>query len=177
VTIVGGLQSGPMSFAEYDPAYPSVFAEVVRLIRDVHPDVRVEHTGSTSVSGLGGRPTLDVVVVAEDGQQEETAARLRTLGLVDFPWAYVKPMLVGRLAFQGKDYQLLVYVLPAEHELLRGFLAFRTYMRRHPEEVQAYAVAKRHILEQGNVDPRSYQAGKTPYLQELAARIGAEGEL
>jgi hypothetical protein len=40
-----------------------------------------------------------MVVVAEDGKQEDVAARLRTLGLVDFPWAYVKPMLVGRLAY------------------------------------------------------------------------------
>jgi GrpB-like predicted nucleotidyltransferase (UPF0157 family) len=83
-------------------------------------------------------------------------------------------MLVGTLAVAGKDYSLLVYVLPAEHELLRGFLAFRNYLLRHPEEMQAYAEVKRRILAEGKVDPRSYQAGKTPYLQELAARIAAE---
>jgi GrpB-like predicted nucleotidyltransferase (UPF0157 family) len=146
VTIAGGLRPGPMSFEEYDPAYPSVFAEVLRHIRDVLRDARVEHTGSTAVPGLGGRPTLDMVVVAEDGKQEEVATRLRTLGFVDFPWAYVKPMLVGTLAFEGKDYPLLVYVLPADHELLHGFLAFRTYMLRHADEIRAYYVKKSRIM-------------------------------
>jgi len=45
--------------------------------------------------------------------QAEVASSLRTLGLIDFPWAYVKPMLVGTVAFEEKDYALLVYVLPA----------------------------------------------------------------
>jgi len=46
-----------MRFGEYDPAYPSVFAEVVTRIRATcFPDVRVEHTGSTSVPGLGVDP-------------------------------------------------------------------------------------------------------------------------
>ncbi len=142
LTIVGGLPYGPMRFEEYDSAYPSVFAEVVTRIRDVLPDVRAEHTGSTSVPGLGGRRALDMVIVADAGNQAELASSLRTLGLIDFPWAYVKPMLVGTVAFEEKDYALLVHVLPADHELLRSFLAFRTYMRHHPEEIQAYAEKK-----------------------------------
>jgi len=67
LTIVGGLPHGPMRFEEYDPAYPSVFAEVVTRIRDALPDVRAEHTGSTSVPGLGGLPAPDMVVVADAG--------------------------------------------------------------------------------------------------------------
>ena len=175
VPIEGASKPGPMTFEEYDPNYPHVFAAVVAEIRKALPDAYVEHTGSTAVPGLGGRGMLDMVILADGSRDDEIVANLLRIGFIESPFAFVKSMLVGRIAYGGKAYPLLLYVLPAEHEMIRGFLAFRAYMQEHPEEAQTYAEVKRHVLAEGQVDARSYQDGKTPYLEAVAARIASGG--
>ena len=170
----GSVQWGPprMTFEEYDTDYPRAFARLEAAIRAVLPDVRVEHVGSTAVPGLGGRPVLDVVILSRPDQQEHMRAALCTIGFTDFRYAHVQPMLSGKIRLEGgREYPVLLYLLPEDHSYVRGWISWRQYMREHPEEVARYAEVKRAAIGSGHTDPRSYQQAKTPYLEELAQRL------
>jgi GrpB-like predicted nucleotidyltransferase (UPF0157 family) len=160
-----------MTFEDYDPSYPAAFLRLVERIRSVLTEVRIEHVGSTSIPGLGGRRVLDVVIPAETDEHERIRTALLEIGLVDFPWAHVKPMLRGAIEHGGLDYPVLLYILAPDHEYVRGWIAFREYMRRHPEDVDRYAAVKRAAVSEGRTDPWSYQQAKTPYLESLRERI------
>jgi len=160
-----------MSFEDYDPGYPAAFERLVERIRSVLPIVRIEHVGSTSIPGLGGRRVLDVVIPAETAEHERIRATLLELGFADFPWAHVKPMLRGAVQHGGVDYPILLYILAPDHEYVRGWIAFREHMRRHPEEAERYAEVKRAAIYGGSTDPWSYQQAKAPYLEDLWERI------
>ncbi|PZS24506.1 MAG: hypothetical protein DLM58_24580 [Pseudonocardiales bacterium] len=168
-----------MAFEEYDEGYPRAFAQLEAAIHDVLPGVAVEHVGSTSVPGLGGRRVLDVVILSRPDHDEKMRAALSTIGFTDFPYAHVlgnvgrlKPMLSGTARLEGgREYPVLLYLLPEDHDYVRGWIAWRQYMRQHPEEVERYAEVKRAVIASGQTDPRSYQQAKTPYLEELAKRL------
>jgi len=98
-------------------------------------------------------------------------AALASIGFADFPYGPSKPLLTGGVQIDGRDYPVLVYLLPPDHEFLRAWLAFRNYMRRHPEEIERYADVKRAAIAAGDTHPRAYQQAKTPFLIELAQRI------
>jgi GrpB-like predicted nucleotidyltransferase (UPF0157 family) len=171
----GGWTGIPkMSFEGYDKGYPLAFARLVDEVHRVLPLVRVEHVGSTSVPGLGGRRVLDGVVVSNPEDHERFREKLLSIGFADFPWAHIKPMLKGSIQFNGKEFPVLLYLLPAEHEYVKGWIAFREYMRRHPEEIEKYARVKQAAIRNGQSDPGSYQQAKTPYLEDLAKRIASE---
>ncbi len=162
-----------MDFIEYDPAYPRVFSELVRIIQSVLPDARVEHVGSTSVPGLGGRGAVDAVVVSDPADRARMVQALKGIGFTDFPYGAAQPALTYRLHLDGQDYFILLYFLPPEHEYVKGWLAFREFMRGHPEQIEQYAQIKKAAIAAGKTQPWSYQQAKTPYLEELWRRIEA----
>jgi GrpB-like predicted nucleotidyltransferase (UPF0157 family) len=169
--IQGIFRSGPMSYEDYDEDYPCVFAKVARTIQAVLPSAEVAHVGSTAVPGLGGRRVLDIVLPAERAKHDEIVTRLLHIGFVKSPFTHFQPMLTGSIRYHEKDYPILLYILPEESEIYQGWIAFRSYMQQHPEEVERYAEVKRRALADGKTDARSYQQAKTPYLESLIARM------
>ena len=66
---------------------------------------------------------------------------------------------------------MLLYIMPEGSEIFRGWLAFRAYMRQHPEEIQNYVEVKKKAIEEGKTDGWSYQQAKTPYLESLVKKM------
>jgi GrpB-like predicted nucleotidyltransferase (UPF0157 family) len=163
-----------MTFVEYDPMYPGVFARLKEIVHSVLPSAAVEHVGSTSVPGLGGRGAIDAVLLSKPPDHVAIITALQRVGFAEFPYGPARPALTTSLQFEGREYGALLYLLPRTHELVRGWLAFREYMQEHPQEVERYAAIKRAAIAEGKTQPWVYQQAKTPYLVELAKRI-AEG--
>jgi GrpB-like predicted nucleotidyltransferase (UPF0157 family) len=168
----GTIRSGVMTYEDYDEQYPQVFAEVVKAIQAVLPSAHAEHVGSTSIPGLGGRKVLDIVLATEPGKHDEMESQLLRLGNVKNPFTHFLPMLTWSMRYREKDYPVLLYLLPEEHDIYQGWIAFRTYMQQHPEEAQRYAEVKKRAIAEGKTDPASYQQAKTPYLEDLVKRLG-----
>jgi GrpB-like predicted nucleotidyltransferase (UPF0157 family) len=168
----GTWRSGAMTYEDYDEQYPQVFAEVVKAIQAILPSAHIEHVGSTSIPGLGGRNVLDIVLATEPARHDEMESQLVRSGFVKSPFTHFLPLLTGSLRHHEKDYPVLLYLLPEEHAIYQGWIAFRTYMNQHPEEVQRYAEVKKRAIAEGKTDPASYQQAKTPYLEDLVKRLG-----
>ena len=163
-----------MDYMEYDPAYPHVFAHLTQTIHSVLPGATIEHVGSTSVPGLGGRGTLDCVLLSEPRDHATLVPALKQVGFAEFPYGAAQPALTCRVLSDGRNYEVLLYLLPPSHEYVRGWLAFRDFMRHHPEEIARYAAIKKAAIAEGKTQPWSYQQAKTPYLVELEQRIERE---
>jgi GrpB-like predicted nucleotidyltransferase (UPF0157 family) len=164
-----------VEYVDYDDNYPEVFERVAELVHSVLPGQRVEHIGSTSVPGLGGRGVLDSVVIAPTEDHARVVELLRGVGFENFPYGAVQPGLAVSVGVAQREYRAVLYVVAEDHEYLRGWLAFRYHMREHPEQVERYAEVKRAALAEGKSEPWAYQEAKTPYLVELAEQIQRAG--
>ncbi len=170
---------------EYDPTWPDTFEELKDVIERAVGDLalRIEHVGSTSVPGLSAKPVIDLDVVMPSYEAlPEIVARLSTLGYMHEGDLGIK----GREAFarEGRDVPRdgrggewpshHLYVCPPDGEGLIRHLAFRDYMRSHPEEVAAYEAVKRRLAEQYPYDAEAYTEGKTEYIEGILRRAGVE---
>jgi len=163
-----------VAYVDYDPNYPTVFEQTERLVHSALPGQRLEHIGSTSVPGLGGRGVLDTAVVAPTGEHPSVVEALKHVGFSDFPYGAVQPGLAIDVALAERAYPVVLYVVADDHEYLRGWLAFTRYMQAHPEQVERYSQVKRAALAEGKTDASAYQEAKTPYLVELAQMVEAD---
>lgn len=152
------------------PRCPQVFAQLAGQIHAVLPAAHAEHIGSTSVAGLGGRRVIDAVVIAAGDELATTTDALLDAGFTRSPHAWIEPTLTTVLQVGETRSPVLLYVLAAEHPVLRGWLASRDHWRADPEEAGRYAQVKQAALAAGHVQPWAYQQAKTPYLEELAQR-------
>ena len=159
-----------VQYHEYDPQLPFVFESVRRLIQSATGE-SVEHVGSSSIPEVGGRNVLDIALPVMEDNQSKAKEALYNLGFEDSPFPHYLPLLVGQIAYESKNYQILLYVAAPKSSVLRDWIEFRDYMRSHPEEAQSYDAAKREAIASGQVAGDDYQEAKTPFINTIAEKL------
>jgi GrpB-like predicted nucleotidyltransferase (UPF0157 family) len=160
---------------EYDPRWPAAFVAEARLVQNALGPmvVALHHIGSTSVPGLAAKPVIDMLLVVADHATLDAAnADMAALGY--------EPRgefgIPGRRYFsKGGDLRRTHHVHayePSHHEVERH-LAFRDYLRAHPEEAARYGNLKAELALSCKDDIEAYMDGKAPLIAELLARAQA----
>ena len=165
----------PVVVAEYDPEWPRAFERLRAAVAPSLGDVAVaiEHVGSTSVPGLAAKPIIDVDVVVRTVEDVPVAIeRLATLGYVHRGDLGIP----GREAFGGPKEGFLstvahhLYVCAVTGAELHRHVAFRDYLRMHPDALAEYAAAKREGARRTPDDRDAYQEFKSPVVQRILER-------
>ncbi|SDW76209.1 GrpB domain, predicted nucleotidyltransferase, UPF0157 family [Lachnospiraceae bacterium KHCPX20] len=104
--------------------------------------ISIEHVGSTSVEGLAAKPIIDIDVVVTKERIDDAILALKNIG-------YIHEGNLGipgreAFAYEGKEHlqQHHLYVCPKDSLELKRHLAFRDYLRLHPEAVNEYSKIK-----------------------------------
>jgi len=156
--------------SEYNPLWPCWFAEIeMYLLENLSGFQRIEHVGSTSVTGMVAKPIIDIDVVVAIGRMESLIEALDKIG-----YGHQGDLgIAGREAFRldGKD----VRSLPAHHlyaceegsyELMKH-LSFRDYLRTFPAEAKRLADEKRRLAFHDGLSRADYIMAKVPLVEEI----------
>jgi GrpB-like predicted nucleotidyltransferase (UPF0157 family) len=161
----------PVVLAEYDPAWPQIAAAHVERLRVLGPAlVAVHHIGSTSVPGLSAKPIIDLMPLVSDlARLDQHRASLEALG---YEWH-------GELGISGRRYCTLTDATGVRIVQLHCFqagspqaarhLAFRDYLRAHPDASRAYETEKRRARDRHPNDSHAYSDEKAAWIQTTEA--------
>jgi len=112
---IGGPQplAGRIELAEYDPAWPALYAREERRLRSLLGEraVRVEHVGSTAVPGLPAKPIVDVALEVPDSADE--AAYVPDLEAAGYALRIREPEWLEHRLVKGPDTNVNVHVFSA----------------------------------------------------------------
>lgn len=153
----------------YDSSWPEVFERertVIAGALSLSPG-RVEHIGSTAVSGLGAKPIVDVMIgVDGESQFRRCVALLSPLGY-EHRGETVPGTLYNRK--EGPP-RVNAHLCQFEGDFWSEKVVFRDYLRSHTETAREYEALKQRILEELGPDPPAYNAAKAPFIREVLAR-------
>lgn len=133
----------------------------------------IEHVGSTSVEGLSAKPVIDIDVVIRDRTLlDDVIAALRKIG-----YQHEGDLgIAGREAFRydGKEHlrKHHLYVCPADSPELKRHIAFRDYLRTHPDAAREYGRIKEEGARRYPDDIDRYIEYKSPFIERIYAEIG-----
>ena len=148
---------------DYDPRWPSLYAEEVERLRPVFgDDAAFEHVGSTAIPGLAAKPVIDILVGLRsvDLTRKQEAA-LRRLG-------YVSRRRDGRRYFRaGAPRTHYVHVVELDGPSWQRYLRFRELLRADAAEAAAYAELKRAAAPLG---PAAYARAKAAHVTATLRR-------
>jgi len=131
----------------------------------------VEHVGSTSIEGISAKPILDIDIVINDVSLfPKVCAKLEKIGYI----YQGNQGIEGREAFKINANELLnrnkpphhLYVCSLDSEELKRHLAFRDYLRQHPDEAKEYEVLKKSLAATVNTR-EEYTEGKTEFVEAI----------
>ena len=159
----------PVILAAYDPAWPHIaaaYAESLRVLGAVL--LAVHHIGSTAVPGLSAKPIIDLMpLVADLAELDRERPRVEALG---YEWH-------GELGIPGRRYCTLsddsgarvaqLHCFQADSAHAARHLAFRDYLRAHPEAARAYENEKRRARDLHPGDSHAYSDEKAAWIQNM----------
>lgn len=161
----------------YNRAWKADFKKIKKEIEEEIGDliVGIEHVGSTSVEGMSAKPCIDMDVIIKDYTVfDAVVSRLERIG-------YIHEGDLGiedREAFQYSDKPHLqahhLYVCPQDSKELRRHIAFRDFLRSHPQSVRKYSLVKETAARLFPDDIDQYIAYKSPCIEELYRLCGLE---
>jgi GrpB-like predicted nucleotidyltransferase (UPF0157 family) len=162
-----------VEIVDYDPRWPLLFnEEAKRLSAVLDPSliVRLEHFGSTAISGLPAKPIIDILIGVRSlaAAQASFVEALRNLDYVywaDNPNKDRMFFVKGMPPF-GLKRSHHVHVTEPDGAMWRR-LAFRDYLRAHPEEAEIYERLKRGLAAEHRTDREAYTDAKSAYVESV----------
>ena len=164
--------NAPVTLAEYDPAWPSLFEREERRIRAALGEtvVRLEHTGSTSIPGLAAKPIIDIVLIVPDSADEATyVPQLEAAG---YRLHIREPDWHQHRLLKGPDTDVNLHVFSRGSVELERMVGFRDWLRTHPEDRELYERTKRELAARTWRHVQHYADAKTAVVEEIIARAG-----
>ena len=129
----------------YDKKWQADFEKIKFELENAIGDLilGIEHVGSTSVQGMSAKPCIDIDVVIKDYSVFDIiVSRLADIGYIHEGDLGIK----DREAFKYTNKPHLqthhLYVCPQYSAELHRHIAFRDYLRTHPEAVNEYSKVK-----------------------------------
>jgi GrpB-like predicted nucleotidyltransferase (UPF0157 family) len=176
---VGDIQplTAPITFVEYDPAWPGLFAREDARIRAALGDrvVALEHTGSTSVPGLAAKPVIDMTLVVADSADE--ASYVPDLEAAGYVLRIREPEWYEHRVFKGPDTNVNLHTFSPGCPEIARMVGFRDWLRTHDDDRALYEKAKRDLIAREWKYVQNYADAKTAVVEEIIARAGLPGRL
>ena len=153
----------------HDPAWKEAFEAEAAALRSVLGDeaLAIHHIGSTSVTNLRAKPTVDVLVEAREiGKLDDLEAEMAGRGYE----AWGEYGIPGRRFFtrdRGPERLCNIHAFGAGSPEVERHLAFRDYLARHPETARAYGDLKKDLAERFPEDMEAYMDGKDALVKRV----------
>ena len=161
-----GLPAGEVRLVDYDPAWPRLFDEEARRLREALGAglAALEHIGSTAVPGLAAKPILDIAAaVADLSGLPALVAALEAAGYA-YKGEYGLP---GRHFFTlGDPARVHLHVVVQGSGHWSSWIALRDRLRADPDLRARYAALKAGLAAQHARDRDAYTAAKSGFIRE-----------
>ncbi len=167
----------PITFVEYDPAWPALYAREEARIRAALGDrvTRIEHTGSTSVPGLAAKPVIDITMTVADVNDEPAYVPDLEAAGYRLSIREQEPDWYDHRVFKGPDTNVNLHTFSADCVELERMVGFRDWLRTHDDDRELYESTKRELLQRDWQFVQNYADAKTEVVESIAARAGLPG--
>lgn len=158
----------------YNTDWPLLYEEETNKLRRIFgPEIiEIYHIGSTSVDGLIAKPVIDIMPVVRDINRIDDF----NTAMIDVGY---EPKgengLPGRRYFQkgGDERTHHTHFYEIGDSEIERHLAFRNYLRSHPDVVKEYGNLKKELSQRFPNDIEAYISGKERLVSEIEKKAMA----
>ncbi|MFC4543116.1 GrpB family protein [Halosolutus amylolyticus] len=166
-----GLERGTVELEPFREEWKELYNQEIARLKDIAGDrfLEFEHIGSTAIEGMPAKPIIDILAVVEDLDEAEDLIPL----LEEHRYEYRPGDIEGRLFFaKGPRTNRTFYLSLTEQgsDFYTDKIAFREYLREHPEAAEQYASLKKKAAEKYPKNREKYTAEKGDCIQDILDR-------
>jgi len=165
-------REAPVHIVPYDLSWPGQFEQERRLLHRIIGEWvngGIEHVGSTAVPGLDAKPVIDImasVLSLEASRDAISVLERNGYSYAEYRTDVMHWFCKPSFAFRTHHLHLVPYNSP----LWKERLAFRDYLRSHPDVAREYAELKYQLAEQHRFDREAYTEAKSEFIQRVLGK-------
>ncbi|WP_373894126.1 GrpB family protein [Virgibacillus sp. CBA3643] len=155
----------------YNTNWPTMFEKEVNKLHNILGSeiIEIHHIGSTSVKGLKAKPVIDIMPVVKN------ISRIDTFNSAMISTGYEPKGENGipdRRYFQkgGDNRTHHVHIYALGNPEIERHLAFRDYLRAHPDDLKRYGDLKGELSKRFPNDIETYIKGKEQLVLEIESK-------
>jgi GrpB-like predicted nucleotidyltransferase (UPF0157 family) len=156
----------------HNPRWAELFRAEVEQLTAIFGDevVAAHHVGSTAIPGIVAKPIIDVLLEVRDIDKIDAFNREMVAQ------GYIPKGSFGisgrRFFIKGSETHRThhLHVFEQGHPAVGRHLAFRDYLRTHPDEARAYDELKRQLARRFPHNIDAYMAGKDDLIKAIIRR-------
>lgn len=155
----------------YDSRWPLLFEDEAMLLHRALGGVAVQvhHIGSTAVPGLAAKPIIDILLeVTSLDALDALNDAMRAIGYEPRGELGIPRRRYFPKGGLDRTHQIHAFAVGDEH--VARHLAFRDYLRAHPETAREYGELKMAVARECANDIERYCDGKDAYVKAVEAR-------
>ena len=158
----------------YDPQWPAMFESERQAIVGALGEraVQLEHTGSTSVPGLGAKPKIDITLAVPDSTDEDDY--VPALEAAGYRFLCREPEWFEHRLLVRDHPQVNLHVFTVGCSEIDQMTGFRDWLRAHPDDRALYERAKRELAARDWTIVQDYADAKTDIVTEIKRRAGLD---
>jgi len=161
----------PVIIVPYNPRWPEFYKqEKEKVVKVMGEKVKsIEHIGSSSVPGLGGKDIVDFAVGVQSRETADESVDL--LQALDYTSITPQPGHTQWFYCLGKSPGLLpryhLHLMKCPSPFWTKHILFRYYLRKHPEVALEYFNLKKRLAEKYGRDRIGYTEAKTIFIERV----------
>lgn len=159
------------SYRPYKFEFPQIYEKEEKLIKKtIKGDYQIEHIGSTAVAGLGGKGIIDIMIGTKKDQMMDIVKQAKKLGYIYIPQAsYPNRLFLHKPYPEDFDEKTTyhLHVANIDSDDWKNTIAFRDYLKTHPEDLEKYAQIKQQAANAANEDKETYMRIKEGVIREI----------
>jgi len=157
------------SFNRYSEKYNQLFNREKNKLKKIFPEVKIEHVGSTSIQGLGGKGIIDIAIKIPRNKLSESLKKLKKLRYEhskDHPKNVKRVFLQKKIKYGGKERRIHIHLV-FDNEFWESFIVIRDYLRTHNKERVEYIKIKKEAIKHAMGEGKKYREYKNSFLEKI----------
>ncbi|MCE4957563.1 GrpB family protein [Macrococcoides caseolyticum] len=155
----------------YDSIWQHLFIDESRKLKSSikeHAD-SLQHIGSTAVPGSSAKPIIDMMIITKSIQLFETKHQaLTNLGYQRVPSQFKDSLQYIKCISGDVTHQLFIF--PMGHEKIIEMIAFTSYMKYYPSEMERYNHMKSELAKLYPFEIEAYQQAKVIFVTVMTVK-------
>ena len=160
----------------FNPEWKKKFEREALRLKQIFGDVSVDihHIGSTSIPGMRAKPVIDILIEVKDiNDVENLNMEMAKIGYE----AKGENGMPARRYFRKEENGIRshhVHVFQTGNPEIKKHIAFRDYLRSHPDVATEYKQLKEDLAKKYPEDIESYVQGKNDFIKRVDEKTSHE---
>lgn len=157
------------SFNKYSSKYKQFFNREKYNLKKIFTKAKIEHVGSSSIKGLGGKGIIDIALAVRKNEIQNAIKKLERNSYEFLPTGRDKERFFFQkiIKYKGNERRVHIQLTNSNSKTWKSMLAVRDYLKNNKEALKEYEKIKKEAVKYAQGNGKKYRDYKNSFLKKI----------